>query len=92
MVSLCDSLWRKVGECLCEHLSPSLCIVQVDNAFRVVDMGLGVRVPLAQLSNSTLYAALTTVLDGASYRVAGARLSKIEKATGGYKEGADWVE
>ncbi len=65
---------------------------QVDNSYRVIDMGLGLRVPLAALSNATLHAALVELLDNPGYRTAGARLARIIKATGGYREGADWVE
>ncbi len=55
-------------------------------------MGLGLRIPLAALSNATLHAALVELLDSPGYRTAGARLARIVKATGGYREGADWVE
>jgi UDP:flavonoid glycosyltransferase YjiC (YdhE family) len=65
---------------------------QVDNSYRVIDMGLGLRIPLAALSNATLHAALVELLDNPGYRTAGARLARIVKATGGYREGADWVE
>ena len=45
--------------------------------------------PVFQYADS---AAVLAQFAGPTFRVAGARLSNIVKATGGYKEGADWVE